>query len=140
MVSERPGNPQVDRAKSLESHVAVPANIEKLLERACYDCHSNETRWPWYTALPPVAHMMEQDVDRARAAINFSNWQAGAGRTTGRSLGVLAAACAEVQAGLMPLPRYTYMHPNARLQPDEVQSFCAWTRAAASEIRAGQQH
>src|SRR5271166_3000619 len=54
--------------------VAAPAPVELILRRGCYDCHSNETRWPWYARVAPVSWLVIRDVNRGRKHVNFSTW------------------------------------------------------------------
>ena len=58
----------------LKEDLAAPPHIKTLLRRACYDCHSNETRWPWYTYIAPVSWLILHDVERGRQELNFSEW------------------------------------------------------------------
>lgn len=84
--------------------------------RACADCHSNETVWPWYSNIAPVSWLVQRDVDRGRKAFNVSEW--GVNKNSG------AEDAAElVQSGEMPLPIYLPLHPEARLSPQEKQEF-----------------
>ncbi|PKN12488.1 MAG: hypothetical protein CVU69_06810 [Deltaproteobacteria bacterium HGW-Deltaproteobacteria-4] len=89
-----------------------------LAKRACFDCHSNETVWPWYARVAPMSWLVVYDVRQGRAAFNFSNWHAG--DMPGRK------ADEEIRTGKMPLPRYLLLHPEARL-----------TDAEKAELRAG---
>lgn len=136
LVGERPHNPSVQAERTLHANVAVPPRIHDLLTRACFDCHSSETRWPWYASVPPVSYLMHRDVTEARAALNFSEWSTGAGRTPIRAAGMLSAACAAVKSHIMPKPPYPYLHPESRLSAADVKSFCAWTHEAGAQIRA----
>jgi hypothetical protein len=54
--------------------VAAPPQVEVILRRACYDCHSNETRWPWYARVAPASWLVIRDVNHARQRLNFSTW------------------------------------------------------------------
>jgi mono/diheme cytochrome c family protein len=84
----------------------------QLFFRACGDCHSNETAWPWYTNVAPVSWLIQRDVDEGRAKFNVSEW--------GRPGENEAEDAAElVQNGEMPLPIYLVMHPEARLSAAE---------------------
>ncbi|MCX8062213.1 MAG: heme-binding domain-containing protein [Anaerolineales bacterium] len=83
--------------------------------RACADCHSNETVWPWYSHIAPISWLIQRDVDRGRAALNVSEW--GVQRNEGEDAAEL------VQSGEMPLPIYLPLHPEARLSPQEKQAF-----------------
>lgn len=79
--------------------------------RSCYDCHSNETVWPWYSSIAPMSWLVQRDVDRGRQKLNFSNIQA-----SGDDLDELAEVVIE---GEMPLPIYLPAHPNAKLTESE---------------------
>ena len=68
-------NPPADPARTLEAHVEVPPNVEAILTRACADCHSNRTRWPWYSSVAPVSWLVVNDVNEGRRHLNFSDWE-----------------------------------------------------------------
>lgn len=90
-----------------------------LAERACFDCHSNETRWPWYTRIAPMAWLVARDVADGRETLNFSAWgTAGAGNERGEAVEELAEV---IREGEMPPASYLLLHPEARLTPDEQQ-------------------
>jgi cytochrome c551/c552 len=80
-----------------------------LAKRACFDCHSNETTWPWYSNVAPVSWLVQKDVEEARSFLNFSEWQ-----------GAEADEIGEViYNGIMPPPQYMPMHPEAKLSDAE---------------------
>jgi hypothetical protein len=135
LADKPPANPPVVREHTIEAALDVPAPVRKVMRRSCYDCHSYETRWPWYATLPPISRMIESDVKRARAALNFSEWTTGAGKTPGRAAGMLTAACAAVQQGIMPKKEYLYLHPGARPSADEVEALCSWSREQIARLR-----
>jgi hypothetical protein len=87
---------------------------QDLVVRACYDCHSNQTTWPWYSSIAPISWLIQRDVQQGRARLNFSQW------TTSRRGGGDAAE--QVQRGTMPQWYYVLMHPSANLTPDEKQA------------------
>jgi Haem-binding domain len=78
-----------------------------LAVRACFDCHSNETRWPWYSSVAPMSWLVQRDVDEGREALNFSEWQ--------RTYKEAGESADEVNEGEMPLQTYVLLHPEARL-------------------------
>ena len=82
-----------------------------LAKRACFDCHSNETVWPWYAKVAPMSWLVVYDVRNGRAKFNFSDWH------PGDMPGTIADK--EIRTGKMPLPRYLLLHPEARLTDDE---------------------
>src|SRR5579884_1251635 len=99
-------NPAVQPAHTLEAKMAVPHDVRSLLRRACYDCHSDETRWPWYSRIPPPSWLLHRDVTKGRKVLNFSEWSDGAGATPERAASSLMAACAGMRTGEMPKRTY----------------------------------
>ena len=85
-----------------------------LVERACFDCHSNETAWPWYAQLSPMSLMIQQDVLAGRQALNFSEWDPAC--CTQTEIDALAEV---VGKDRMPLPYYLILHPEAQLSSTE---------------------
>jgi cytochrome c551/c552 len=83
-----------------------------LAERACFDCHSNQTKWPWYAYVAPVSWLVAHDVEEGRANMNLSEWTPGEQNETGRV----------IKRGIMPPSQYLMMHPEARLTDAEKQA------------------
>ncbi|HEY4241853.1 MAG TPA: heme-binding domain-containing protein [Kofleriaceae bacterium] len=83
----------------------------ELAKRACFDCHSNETRWPWYANVAPMSWVVEMDVNNARHIVNFSEWD--------KSYPLAAWCGNSVRNGGMPIGKYKLAHPEANLTPDE---------------------
>lgn len=88
-----------------------------LAVRACYDCHSNETTWPWYADLAPVSWLVQRDVEEGRRVLNFSEWGSSGRRAFEASEVVLE--------GEMPPVYYTWLHPQAKLSSAERQALAA---------------
>jgi hypothetical protein len=99
-----------------------------LAKRACFDCHSNETVWPWYSYIPPFSGMIIRDVQVGRTALNFSDW--GSARGEARSAGEIAEVIGE---GEMPPANYLRMHPTARLTQAEKEQLIAGLRATLAK-------
>jgi hypothetical protein len=116
-------NPPFDPSQSLERTTAVPAAVAQALSVACNDCHSNETKWPWYTHVAPISWLTVGHVNDGRAELNFSEWGTYGVRMreTRRR-----AICELSRTGAMPLPAYTVAHPAAKLSPDQIESICRW--------------
>lgn len=119
-------NPPVDETKIIAASTPVPAEISAILTRACYDCHSNQTRWPWYSHVAPVSWFVVGHVNDARRHLNFSEWAAYNSKRMKRKLEEIKE---EVQDGAMPLPSYLPLHPEAKLSPTDVQALVAWAIA-----------
>jgi hypothetical protein len=83
-----------------------------LASKACFDCHSNETVWPWYANIAPASWLVQYDVDKGRERFNFSVWQ-------DTPSGVAQEFTEVIGDGEMPPPQYLLLHPNARLSPTE---------------------
>ncbi len=103
--------------------VARPSpEVAAIVERACRDCHSHNTVWPWYSRIAPVSWLVASDVKDGRTHLNFSQWGYYGPEM---SKVKLKDMCNEVKAGEMPLWIYTLMHPGAKLSPDDVRVLCA---------------
>jgi hypothetical protein len=86
-----------------------------LAKRACFDCHSNETTWPWYSNVAPVSWLVYNDVVEGRSKLNFSDWNRGHQQSMGEISEV-------IQEGEMPPFQYLLMHPDAKLTDVEKQT------------------
>lgn len=123
-------NPVVLPSQTLEAVVPVPAQVESILQRACNDCHSDLTRWPWYSNVAPVSWFVIDHVDSGRRHVNFSEWlrrrdtKNPAEYTRER----FQSICKEVQTHSMPLTSYLLVHREARLSPGDVETICQWTK------------
>ncbi|OJX39629.1 MAG: cytochrome C [Chloroflexi bacterium 44-23] len=87
-----------------------------LAQRACFDCHSNETTWPWYSNIAPMSWLIQKDVDEGRQKLNFSEWQRAASFDDLDEIGEV------IREGEMPPFVYYPMHPEARLNEAEKQA------------------
>jgi hypothetical protein len=112
----------------LQEPVWDSPDLRRLAVRACYDCHSHETRWPWYSRIAPVSWLVAHDVSEGRKALNFSDWGA---RSEAQE-----EAAEEVLEGEMPPLAYRALHPDARLSPEQTRrladGLAALARASAS--------
>lgn len=124
----------VDPSAGLNVKRPVPAPVMSTLRRACFDCHSNETRWPWYSSLPGVSWAIVRDVKAGRGQLNFSRWTE---YNPFDRAGMLDKVCAMVTEGKMPLWPYRLLHPEARLSETDVAELCAWTRLEATHLVEG---
>jgi hypothetical protein len=117
------------------SHPDAPAAIVTLLKRACYDCHSNEARWPWYSFVAPVSWVVSHHVSEARRRLNFSEWDAYASDPDTASH-KLAEIADQVANGKMPPWYYRAMHPEGRLNRAEGQDLIGWARATSASMQS----
>ncbi|MFB3777725.1 MAG: heme-binding domain-containing protein [Bryobacteraceae bacterium] len=114
-------NPSSAPADSFEVVASPPPQARAIIARACQDCHSNRTVWPWYSRIAPASWLVADDVSEGREHMNLSEW----GKLTPeRRLQALGDICREVTAGDMPLWQYRLMHPGARLAQGDRDTLC----------------
>jgi len=117
------GNPPVNPAQTIFATEALPAKVEIVLRRSCQDCHSNQTRWPWYSYVAPLSWIVAHDVHAARRQMNFSEW---AGYSEKKREERLNGICEQVVNGDMPEGKYALIHRRARITEDERAAICQW--------------
>ena len=106
------------------------AQTQALAERACYDCHSNQTVWPWYSNIAPVSWLIQRDVNEGRSILNFSE--------ANRPQEGLEEAGEVIQSGEMPPTYYVWLHPNANLSAAErSQLIQGLTASAGGQMEGG---
>ncbi len=104
----------------------------QLAQLACFDCHSNETVWPWYSNIAPVSWLVQRDVVEGREKLNFSTWAQGGGEEADEMVEVIAE-------GEMPLPIYLLTHAEARLTAAEKQALMDGLQAITGDSRSFEQ-
>jgi hypothetical protein len=120
-------NPAVVQERTLEAAVPVPPAVEDILARSCNDCHSNLTRWPWYSNIAPVSWLIADHVNAGRRDLNFSEWlRPSVSEPVEYTRQRFYSVCRELRLGKMPLPSYNLLHLGARLSSPQVQAVCQW--------------
>jgi len=109
----------------------VPDDIANLLKTACYDCHSQEVKYPWYSYVAPVKWQIATDVEKGRSHLDFSYWDQLEKR---KKLNILTDIADEVSQGSMPMSIYTITHSEARLTPDQREKIVTWTEELAEKV------
>ena len=129
----RPGfhNPEVDDAVALHADEHVAA----ILKNACYDCHSDTTKYPWYSNVAPVSWFMANHIHDGRKAMNFSNWE---NIDTDVRIARLKRAKHLVEIGLMPLGSYELMHKGANLTPQQQQTLAQFFDEQLKTLKASE--
>lgn len=103
--------------------INAPENIAQILRTSCYDCHSNETVWPWYSKIAPVSFLVAGDVKDGRKHLNFSEWDK---YEADKREKILEEIVEEIEKETMPLTSYTFTHPNARLDDQRIKLIKEW--------------
>jgi hypothetical protein len=99
-----------------------PPKIAAMFRSACYDCHSDETRWPWYSSVAPMSWKIAQDVDEGRAQLNLSDWPSDPKRAWKK----MENMSDEIDQKYMPLKKYMILHKDAQLTDDERNELTHW--------------
>ena len=126
-------NPPEDPKMTLEAVLSPPAAVDAVLARACADCHSSRTKWPWYTQVAPVSWWVAQHVHEGRQEVSFSEWGKYSLR---RQAHKLEEMCEQMQKGEMPLGSYVKGHPEAEVSSDDVKLVCDWATREHERLAA----
>ena len=111
---------------------AVPANVQSVLKSACYDCHSNQTTYPWYANLQPVSYWLNDHIVEGKKELNFSEF---ASYRLSKQFRKLEEINGEVKEGKMPLQSYTLIHTDAKLSADDKLTLASWAESLRDSMR-----
>jgi hypothetical protein len=118
---------QPDRTNPpVESEIHAPAEIAVILERSCYNCHSHETDWPWYSYVAPVSWWVGEHVEHARGDLNFSQWPVLEFEELEHMFHEIDE---QIAKGEMPLNSYLILHSEARLSDEEKAALRSWAQS-----------
>ncbi len=118
----------VDRSNPpVTQEINAPPNVMTILKTSCYDCHSNETNWPWYSYVAPVSFLIASDVHNGRKRVNFSEWDKYDEKKREKKLGGIMEA---VEEGEMPLPKYLITHPDAEMNSEKIRVLKDWVTSS----------
>lgn len=115
-------------ATHVSGELVVPGHLRPIISRACRDCHTDQTQWPWYSRLPLISLLIEHDVKKGREHLNFSTWAANQSHQPTRNQ--LQEVCDAVSDNAMPPRSYRILHPKSRLSPRDIDAFCDWADMA----------
>lgn len=124
LVPVEQSNRSFDRTKSFEAAEKPTPELEALLRRSCYDCHSDQTAWPWYSRIAPGSWLITKDVRDGRKKLNLSEW---GNMETDEAENRMGELCDEVRGGTMPPKAYLLLHPGARLTQKDVSAICTFS-------------
>ncbi len=111
--------------------VSVPENVKMILQTACYDCHSNNTNYPWYTYVQPVGWILNNHIINGKKELNFSDFGSYPIR---KQQSKLKAIADQIKDGEMPLYSYTIIHKNARLSKEQKVLITGWAQKAQDSL------
>jgi hypothetical protein len=126
-------NPPLPTDGDIAATNPPPPEITALLHAACYDCHSYETKWPWYSHVAPVSWMVVSDVNDGRERLNFSDWPHALPERAAKRLDRISE---EVGYKDMPPGKYTLIHSAARLTENQRQQLIHWAEQESEKLKA----
>ena len=115
-------NETVPQSDFMQVH-RVPEAIQEKLQTSCYDCHSNNTQYPWYNKIQPVAWFLEDHIKEGKAELNFNEWDSLSSR---RKASKLRSIIKQIESGEMPLDSYTIIHKDAEFSEEEEENMINW--------------
>ena len=121
------------QANNIETRHAVPADVKNILHRACFDCHSNNTKYPWYSKMQPVAWWLAAHIEDGKKELNFDEFS---NRPLRYQYHKLEETEEQVKEGSMPLPSYTIIHKDAILTDAEKKALYDWVADTKAKMEA----
>lgn len=115
----------------LKNNSDIPQIVQTILKNSCYDCHSNETHYPWYSFVVPVSFLVGSDIKNGRNEFNFSNWEDYKKTEKAEILDRISEAVSEAK---MPMKIYTLLHRDAVLSDDEKKILITWSDEFAESL------
>ncbi len=122
-----PLDPELDMLELL----VLPEPMTDLIRNACYDCHSNQTVYPWYSRISPVSLYLNKHIVKGKEDLNFSDYGL---LDKADKIGAFADFCDVLDAGTMPLQSYMLIHKDARLTQEERENLCNWSEKQALKV------
>jgi len=111
---------------TVTGEIEAPEEVMAILRLACYDCHSNETKWPWYSYVAPVSWLVSDDVQDGRKHMNFSVWDTYNDKQKRHKIKNIVKL---VREGEMPLWFYVPLHPDSDVLPEDIEILAAWSKS-----------
>lgn len=125
-----------DHTAAFLAETNPPQRVKVVLEETCYDCHSNNTIYPWYNNIAPVSYWMANHVKDGKKHLNFSDWKNYSSKKKDHKLEELVE---EIENGNMPLKEYTWTHETSRLTSAQRELIMKWAKRTRALYQLGQQ-
>ncbi|MBN2482358.1 MAG: heme-binding domain-containing protein [Bacteroidales bacterium] len=125
-----PENIPEDKNSIANSSLAAGPVLDQI-NKSCFDCHSNQVKFPWYSRLAPSSWLLAIHISEGKSHLNFSEWEAYSNR---EKIGLLEAIKDEVGSGKMPLKSYVLIHRDAKLNSEEISALLKWADEASARI------
>lgn len=122
----------MDQSKTLQATTQVSAEVQTIFEHSCYDCHSSQTRWPWYSNFAPVSWLLADHIKDGREELSFSEWGTYPPKKAGKKLEEI---CKMVGESKMPLKSYLIIHRDSVMSEADKQAVCNWTKLELARMQ-----
>ena len=122
-----------DRKRDIQMDI-TNRHIAAIVTRSCANCHSNNTKWPWYSYVPPASWLVEKDVAEAREHFTLTEWASYSNKEKSEILADIARVVSNRE---MPLRQYLLLHPEAKLSDEEAQALVRWAGQERRALRSG---
>ena len=113
-----------------------PEDVKHVLKNTCYDCHSNDTKYPWYNNIAPVSYWLADHVEHGKGELNFSEWERYSSKNKSHKLEEVVEV---IEDNAMPLKEYTWMHTEAKLTDVQKQTIIKWAKQSRALYQLNQQ-
>ena len=124
-----------EQANDISKAYAVPVDIQNVFTQKCYDCHSNNTRYPWYIHIQPIGWWMASHIKDAKDELNFSEFKTYDEKRVAKKFGEILE---EISEGEMPLKSYTWLHSEAKVTPEETKAITQWVNSLGVDIKTAE--
>ncbi|WP_350285488.1 heme-binding domain-containing protein [uncultured Croceitalea sp.] len=124
-----------DYVAAFEADTQPSAEVKVLLQNTCYDCHSNNTEYPWYSNISPVSYWIDEHIEHGKEELNFSDWANYSDKKKDHKLEELVE---EVEEGEMPLKEYTWIHSEAHFTNEQKELLINWAKEARTRYQVVQ--
>lgn len=121
-----------DYVAAFEAETKPSPEVKQLLETTCYDCHSDNTNYPWYNNVAPISYWMDHHIEEGKEHLDFSDW---GNYTVKKKDHKLEEVVEYVENGEMPLREYTWTHKEARLTEDQKRLLMDWAKEVRSQYQ-----
>lgn len=125
-------NPPIDVSRTAQAHLQISSEVDALLQRACQDCHTHNTSWPWYSNISPVSWFVAEHVNDGRRHLNFSDWAKYDAKRADHKLEEIVEV---LEDRAMPLPSYLPLHAHARLSDEDIQTLIGWAKKERARLK-----
>ena len=122
-----------DQQYAIGKKFPIPADVNHILSIACLDCHSNNTRYPWYSKVQPVDWWMTGHINKAKRELNFDEYT---NKSPRYQYNKMKASINELKEGAMPLKSYLWIHKDAKLTKEEKDKVMAWANSVMDTLKA----